>query len=145
MVCSEQLCHLVVQYNTNAWYSTLKNPVGPFPLEITRARVTDESAPVEVLLPQHRLVTQPHLITERDFQGWVQERGLYFAEQWDPRYDAVFSMADPHESPQHGALLIAHHGRGSFIYTGLSFFRQLPAGIPGAIRLFLNLVAYRRD
>ncbi|MEZ4271085.1 MAG: PIG-L family deacetylase [Myxococcota bacterium] len=137
--------HLVVQYNTNAWYSLLDAPVGPFPLLITRARVTDETAPVEFLLPKHPLVTQPHRLEAADFDGWVQERGLYFAGEWDPRYEVLFSMADAGETAERGSLLVGHHGKGTFIYTGLAFFRQLPAGVPGATRLFLNLLAYPKN
>jgi LmbE family N-acetylglucosaminyl deacetylase len=132
---------LVVQYNTNSRLGPLRGPLGPFPLEIGRERVTDETAAVAFLAPDHRLLVTPNRITGRDFEGWVQERGLYFASSWDPRYQAVLSMADPGEAAQTGALLWARHGRGAFVYTGLAFFRQLPAGVPGAFRLFANLLA----
>jgi hypothetical protein len=83
----------------------------------------------------------PNRIGPRDFDGWVQERGLYFPDKWDPQYAAPLSMHDPGEVPQHGSLLVARYGKGRFVYTGLAFFRQLPAGVPGALRLFANLLA----
>ena len=132
---------LVAQYNTNNRLAPLTTPIGPFPFEIGRERVTDEDAPVEFLLPDQRILNTPNRITERDFSDWVQERGLYFASTWDPRYQAVLSMSDPGESPLAGGILVARHGKGVFIYTGLAFFRQLPAGVPGAFRLFANLLA----
>jgi LmbE family N-acetylglucosaminyl deacetylase len=132
---------LVAQYNTNNRLAPLTTPIGPFPFEIGRERVTDEDAPVEFLLPDQRILNTPNRITERDFSDWIQERGLYFASTWDPRYQAVLSMSDPGESPLAGGILVARHGKGVFIYTGLAFFRQLPAGVPGAFRLFANLLA----
>jgi hypothetical protein len=132
---------LVAQYNTNNRLAALTTPIGPFPFEIGRERVTDESAAVEFLLPDQRILNAPNRITERDFADWIQERGLYFASTWDPRYQAVLSMGDPGETPLAGGLLVAHHGKGVYIYTGLAFFRELPAGVPGAFRLFANLLA----
>lgn len=116
---------------------------GPYPLSLSRDRVTDEDAPVRLLHPDHPLLGTPHAITERDFRGWVQERGLYFADRWDPAYTPLLAMADPGEQLLEGGLLVARHGKGTFIYTGLAFFRQLPAGVPGAVRLFLNLLVPR--
>ena len=87
----------------------------------------------------------PNPIHAKDFAGWVQERGLYFAEKWDDRYAAPLSMHDPGEAPLRGSLLVARHGKGRFVYTGLAFFRQLPAGVPGAARLFANLLARDAD
>ena len=132
---------LVTQYNTNNWLAPLSTPIGPFPFEIGRERVTDETASVTFLQPEQRILSFPNKINEHDFAGWVQERGLYFASKWDPRYRTVLSMNDPGESPLAGSLLWARHGKGVFIYTGLAFFRQLPAGVPGAFRLFANLLA----
>jgi NPCBM-associated, NEW3 domain of alpha-galactosidase. len=132
---------LVAQYNTNNRLAPLATPIGPFPFEIGRERVTDENAAVAFLLPDHRILNAPNRITERDFDGWIQERGLYFASTWDPRYQTVLGMSDPGEQPQAGGILWARHGKGVFIYTGLAFFRQLPAGVPGAFRLFANLLA----
>ena len=132
---------LVAQYNTNNRLAPLTTPIGPFPFEIGRERVTDESASVTFVAPEQRILNAPNLITTRDFDGWIQERGLYFASTWDPRYHGVLSMNDPGEPIQSGAILWARHGKGIFIYTGLAFFRQLPAGVPGAFRLFANLLA----
>ena len=132
---------LVVQYNTNNRLAPLTTPIGPFPFEIGRERVTDETAAVAYILSEQRILGAPNRITDRDFDGWVQERGLYFASTWDPRYQTVLSMSDPGETAQTGGILWAHHGKGVYIYTGLAFFRQLPAGVPGAFRLFANLLA----
>ena len=115
--------------------------IGPYPFRISSHRVTDETAAMVELAPQHPLLNRPNRITEADFQGWVQERGTYFAEDWDPRYVPIFSMRDPGELPASGGLIVAAHGKGHFVYTGLAFFRQLPAGVPGAYRLFANLLA----
>jgi LmbE family N-acetylglucosaminyl deacetylase len=132
---------LVVQYNTNNRLAPLSTPIGPFPFEIGRERVTDENAAVEFLSPHQAILNTPNKITASDFAGWVQERGLYFASQWDRRYQTVVRMHDPGESPMAGGILWSTLGKGVFIYTGLSFFRQLPAGVPGAFRLFANLLA----
>ncbi|HJX63717.1 MAG TPA: PIG-L family deacetylase [Polyangia bacterium] len=132
---------LVVQYNTNNRLSPLTTPIGPFPLEIGHERVTDEDAPVKFTSPAHSLLSFPNKIAEQDFDGWLQERGLYFASHWDARYQTVISMSDPGEPALPGGILAAQYGKGTFIYTGLAFFRQLPAGVPGAFRLFANLLA----
>ena len=127
---------LIAQYNTLA----LDGPVGPYSLELSRDRVTDETAAPTFLDPNDPLLAAPNRITAADFAGWVQERGLYFASKWDAHYRPVLRFADPHEAPLDGALVIARHGKGRYIYTGLSLFRQLPAGVPGAYRLFANLI-----
>jgi hypothetical protein len=132
---------LVVQYNTNNRLSPLTTPIGPFPFEIGHERVTDENAPVTFTSPAHSILNYPNKITEHDFQGWLQERGLYFASNWDARYQTMVSMSDPGEPALPGGILVARYGKGTFIYTGLAFFRQLPAGVPGAFRLFANLLA----
>ncbi len=132
--------HLVVQYQTNSRIGPLTVPIGPYPLEIGNDRVTDEEAPLLPLLPQDAALTTPNLLTEGDFHGWVQERGLYFAKNWDPRYTPLFASQDDGEKPLQGAVLLGKHGKGIFVYTGLSFFRQLPAGVPGAYRLLANLL-----
>jgi hypothetical protein len=106
--------------------------------------VTVESAPVR-LTADHPLLTRPNRIGAVDFEGWVQERGLYFAKPWAPEYEAPLSMGDPGETPTAGSLLYARHGKGAFVYTGLAWFRQLPAGVPGAYRLFANLVSGGRS
>lgn len=135
----------VVQYNTHSTWSPLEADIGPYPLQLGRGRVTDESAPMNPVDPDDPLLRRPNRIAVADFEGWVQERGLYFAQSWDDRYRPVLSVADPDEEPQLGSLLVAEHGRGRYVYTGLSFFRQLPAGVPGAYRLFANLLAGPRE
>jgi LmbE family N-acetylglucosaminyl deacetylase len=135
---------LVVQYNTSNRLSKVQGRIGPLPFDIGRDRVTDETAAVTFEAPGHRVLSYPNRITAADFEGWVQERGLYFAQSWDKGYEAPLSMADPGDPPQKGSLIVAHHGKGAFVYTGLAFFRQLPAGVPGAYRLFANLVAHGR-
>jgi hypothetical protein len=93
------------------------------------------------LKPSHAVLNFPNKITEADFQGWIQERGIYFADRLDPKYETIFSMQDPGESPMDGSLIIADYGKGKFVYTGLVFFRELPAGVPGAYRLLANIIA----
>lgn len=132
---------LIAQYNTNNRLAPLNIPIGPYPFTIGRERVTDEHAPVTLLDPDHPLLNWPNRIQSADFDGWVQERGLYFASSWDPKYKTPLSMSDPGESALAGGLLLANEGKGVYIYTGLAFFRQLPAGVPGAFRLFANLLA----
>jgi LmbE family N-acetylglucosaminyl deacetylase len=132
---------LVVQYNTNNRLAPLSAPIGPWPFEIGRDRVTDETAAATFTNAKHPALTAPNRLSARDFDSWVQERGLYFAEKWDPRYETMMTMHDPDEKPLAGGVLWAPHGKGTFVYTGLAFFRQLPAGVPGAYRLFANLLA----
>lgn len=115
--------------------------IAPFPLEISRNRVTDERAAVKFIDAKHPVLNSPNRITESDFNGWVQERGLYFAGTWDKKFEPIVSCADPNEKEQEGSLLIAQYGKGHYIFTGLSFFRQLPAGVPGAYRLLANLLS----
>lgn len=131
---------VLVQYNTKNWSAKLDIPIGPFPITISRGRVTDETAAVKLLAPEHPALRAPHRVSSADFDGWVQERGLYFAESWDERYTPLFEMSDPGEEPLRGSTLIAPHGEGVFLFSGLSFFRQLPAGVPGALRLLVNLL-----
>src|SRR5262245_17047378 len=108
---------------------------------VSHDRVTDETAPMRALAPDDRVLTRPNRLTDADWEGWIQERGLYFARSWDPGYRPVLETHDPGEAPLEGGLLIATVGKGTYVYTGLSFFRQLPAGVPGAFRLFANLLA----
>jgi hypothetical protein len=115
--------------------------IGPYPLTISRDRVTDEDAPVTFINPEHPILNSPNKITQEDFKGWVQERGLYYAGAWDAKYDSVLASHDPGEKPLAGGLLVANYGKGQYLYTGLAFFRQLPAGVPGAYRLFANMVS----
>jgi hypothetical protein len=128
----------IVQYNTLG--KRYADP-GPYELKISRDRVTEEDAAVKILNPNHQLMNFPNKITNKDFKGWIQERGLYFPNEWDERYEPLFEMNDLDESPKRGSLLYAEYGDGIFIYTGLSFFRELPAGVPGAYRLFVNLIS----
>jgi len=130
---------VVLQYNTNRGLKTMD--FSPYPITISRDRVTDEFAEMRFLAPDHPVMHFPNTITEADFEGWVQERGLYFADAWDAAYKPIFSANDLGESPVDGGLLIAQHGEGYFVYSGLSWFRQLPAGVPGAYRLFANLMS----
>jgi hypothetical protein len=132
---------VVVQYNTNNRLAPLAAPVGPFPLVIGRDRITDETAAMTPVDPKAAILHEPNEIGPADFEGWVQERGLYYAESWDDRYAPIFRSHDPGEQPLLGGLLVARHGKGRYVYTGLAFFRQLPAGVPGAYRLFANLIA----
>jgi len=130
---------VVAQYNTldglrEGW-------LAPFHLRLSRDRVTDEHAPVTILAPEHPVLTTPNRITAADFEGWVQERGLYFPAQWDERFTAILATGDAGETPLEGGLLAARYGKGYFVYTSLAWFRQLPEAVPGAYRLFANLVS----
>jgi hypothetical protein len=135
---------LLVQYNTQNRISKVTGAMGPWPFNISQDRVTDETASVERLVPKHAIFNAPNKILESDFNNWVQERGLYFAGDWDAHYQPLIAMNDPGETPKKGALLVATSGKGTMIYTGLAFFRQLPAGVPGAFRLFANLLSHAR-
>jgi len=134
--------NLIVQYNRNR--GTDSTGIGPYPFTISNIRVTEENAPVVFLKSEHRVLHFPNEITEKDFEGWIQERGIYFAQRMDPQYQAVLSMHDSGEPGQNGSLIIADYGKGSFAYTGLVFFRELPAGVPGAYRLLANLIALNK-
>ena len=131
--------NVIAQYNLSTGLGA--NWLAPFHLRISRDRVTDEDAPVTFLAPDHPSLTTPNQITKADFDGWVQERGLYFPDQWDERFTAILASGDPGETPLRGGLLVARHGKGYFVYTSLAWFRQLPEGVPGAYRLFANLVS----
>jgi LmbE family N-acetylglucosaminyl deacetylase len=133
--------NLIVQYNTNNRIGPVKANIGPYPFTISRERVTDEKADVRFLLPDHPALTFPNVITNKDFDNWIQERGIYFATEVDSNYQSLLSMNDPNEKSFDGGLIVAKYGKGNFVYTGLSFFRQLPAGVPGAYRLFVNLLS----
>jgi LmbE family N-acetylglucosaminyl deacetylase len=130
---------MVVQYNTNSDLEATN--FSPYPLNISRDRVTQEDSDVRILKPDHSLLNTPNKITTSDFTGWVQERGLYFPDKWDPHFEAVFSMNDKGEKAKEGSLLVAKYGNGHYIYTGLSFFRELPEGVAGAYKLFANMVS----
>ena len=131
---------LVVQYNTPD--RTLEGAqLGPYPFKITQDRVTDETAALTPLAPADALLNSPNRITAADFDGWVQERGLYFAADWDARYTPLFASHDPGAQDLKGSTLVARHGKGVYVFTALAFFRQLPAGVPGAYRLFVNMIS----
>ncbi|HEY8780258.1 MAG TPA: PIG-L family deacetylase [Mucilaginibacter sp.] len=131
--------NLVVQYNNSNGLVTKE--IGPYPLTVVNRRVTDEDAKVTILDEQNPVLNYPNKITQADFNGWVQERGLYFIGDFDPKYKAVLQMNDPGEAPNSGGLIVGNYGGGRFVYTSLAFFRQLPAGVPGAYRLFVNLLS----
>jgi len=115
--------------------------VAPFPLKLSRERVTEEDAEVRIINPAHPLLNFPNKINSSDFEGWVQERGLYFPSEWDANFEPILSMNDKNEKESNGSLLIAKFGKGNFIFTGLSFFRELPAGVIGAYKLFANILS----
>ncbi len=133
--------NLIVQYNTNSNAGPLRLKIGPYPFTISRTRVTDEQAAVTFLNPAHPVLNYPNKITQQDFQGWVQERSIYHAAGFGKEYEPVFSMNDTGEQPDNGSLIIGKYGKGYFTYTGLVFFRELPAGVPGAYRLLANIIA----
>jgi hypothetical protein len=131
--------NLIVQYNTNRRLKT--DNIAPYDLQLSRDRVTDENAEVKILEPNHPILNFPNKITNQDFEGWVQERGLYFPNQWSEEFTPLLTMSDKGESSKEGSLLVAQYGKGNYIYTGLSFFREFPAGVSGAYRLFANLLS----
>ena len=133
---------MIVQYNT---LGDLVTPdIAPYPLKISRERVTEENAEVQLLEPSHPLLNYPNKITPADFHGWKQEQGLYYPNQWGDQFTPLIASADKGESLKKGALLVAQHGKGRYIYTGLSFFRELPEGVPGAFRLMANLISQQK-
>jgi LmbE family N-acetylglucosaminyl deacetylase len=140
---------LLVQYNVTeggpfGGDPTLLKNMGPYPIKPGRDRTTVEEAPVKLLKPDHRLLQIPNRVTAADFHGWVQERALYFPAEWDPRYESLLETSDPGEKPQRSGLLFARVGKGAYVFTSYAWFRQLPAGIPGAYRLFANLISAGR-
>ncbi|WP_426061583.1 PIG-L family deacetylase [Hymenobacter sp. B1770] len=139
----EQGGNVIVQYVVAR--GTVLPEIGPYPMKLSNDRVTVEDAPVTFLKPQHPLLNFPNKITEQDFKGWVQEQGLYYPSSWDPKYQTVISSADPGEKPKESAILVADYGKGHYIYTGLSLFRELPAGVPGAFRLITNMISYGKE
>ncbi|WP_216726490.1 PIG-L family deacetylase [Hymenobacter siberiensis] len=130
--------NVVVQYVVDR--GTVLPEIGPYPMTLSRDRVTVEDAPVT--LTKHPLLAAPNKITEQDFKGWVQEQGLYYPSKWDPKYQTVISSSDPGEAAKESAILVTDYGKGHYIYTGLSLFRELPAGVPGAYRLITNMISY---
>jgi len=130
---------VIVQYNTG--HRLVTQDVAPMDIHISRDRVTVEDSPVKVLAPKHPVLNYPFEIAGVDFNGWVQERGLYFPDKWDKSFEPILEMNDPGESPKQGSLLVAKYGKGYYCYTGLSFFRELPPGVPGAYKLLINLIS----
>ena len=135
---------LFTQYNTSNQIGPVRAKIAPYPFTISRNRITDEEAKVNFLIPDHKALNYPNKISEKDFDGWIQERSIYNAENADTAYRKILSMKDPGENEQDGSLIIANYGKGRFVYSGLVFFRELPAGVPGAYRLFANLIANKR-
>ena len=133
--------NLIVQYNTSNQIGPVRSKIGPYSFTISRNRITDENATVEFLKPAHSVLNYPNKITDQDFKGWVQERSIYHATELDKKFETILRMNDPGEKPEDGSLVIAPYGKGFFAYTGLVFFRELPAGVPGAYRLLANLIA----
>jgi len=134
--------NMVVQYNTNSFAGPLsKLKIGPKPFTVSRGRITEEDCEIKFLDEKDPVLNYPNKITSEDFKGWVQERGIYFADAFSPDYRALFSMHDQNEADQTGSLIVRNEGKGRFIYTGLVFYRELPAGVPGAFRLFANLIS----
>lgn len=136
---------LIVQYNTSGRLQIPQEQLAPYPLEISRDRVTVEEAEVRFLEPEHPILNYPNEITSKDFDGWVQERGLYFPNKWDEAFTPILSSNDPGEDPKDGGLLVAKYGEGYYIYSGYSWFRELPAGVPGAYRLFANMISIGKE
>ena len=134
---------VIVQYNTNR--NLVTQEIAPYPLLLSRDRVSVETAPVRIMDPTHVSMNFPNKISMRDFEGWVQERGLYFSSEWDEKFTPILSSNDPDESPKKGGLLVASHGEGYYIYSGYSWFRELPAGVEGAYRIFTNLISIGKD
>ncbi len=137
--------NLIIQYNTSGRNGLDMENLAPYPLSISRDRVTDETSDVNILANRHAVVNYPNKITKNDFNGWVQERGLYFPDQWSKEFTPILSMSDEGETALNGSLLVAPYGKGNYIYTGLSFFRELPAGVTGAYRLFANLLSLKQE
>lgn len=134
--------NFVVQYNVPQ--PLVLNNIGPYPFRVVNQRVTDEEAKVTFIDPQHPVLNYPNKITQADFDGWIQERGLYFVSNIDSHYKTILNMNDPGEAPNPGSLIVTDYGKGRFVYTSLDFFRELPAGVPGAYRLFVNLLSKPR-
>ena len=144
MAYMEQGGNVIVQYNTANFLSggaSALDSIGPFPMKVSNDRVTVEGSQVRFLYPEHPILNRPNRLSTADFEGWIQERGLYFPKEWAADYTPLFGMNDPGEPETKGALLVASVGKGNYIYTGISFFRELPAGVPGAYRLFANMLA----
>ncbi|MCL5244201.1 PIG-L family deacetylase [Cellulophaga sp. 20_2_10] len=137
--------NLVIQYNTAGRGSLGVDNLSPYTLELSRDRVTDENAIVSILAKKHSVLNTPNKIEAKDFNNWVQERGLYFPNKWGKEFTPILAMADKGETAKEGSILIAPYGKGNYVYTGISFFRELPAGVPGAYKLFANLLSLPKN
>ena len=135
----------IVQYNTAHRLKVKSEELGPYPFKVSRDRVAVEEAEVRLLAKEHPVLNVPNKITEKDFENWVQERGLYFPSEWDEKYTPILSSNDPGEPARNGGLLVAEYGKGYYIYSGYSWFRELPAGVPGAFRLFANMISIGKE
>ncbi|MBQ4915249.1 PIG-L family deacetylase [Maribacter sp. MMG018] len=136
---------VIVQYNTAGRWADQFDNIAPYELKVSRDRVTDENSEVKIIAKDNDLVNYPNKITNKDFEGWVQERGLYFPDKWSKEFTPILEMKDEGEPATKGSLLIAPYGKGNYIYTGLSFFRELPAGVPGAYKLFSNMLSVGKN
>jgi hypothetical protein len=134
--------NMIVQYNT--FGRTVTDQIAPYPLKISNDRVTEENAKVTFLAPNHPVLNTPNKITTKDFEGWTQEQGLYYPNEYDAAFTPILSSHDKGESAKDGALLVAPYGKGYYIYTGLSFFRELPEGVAGAYRLLSNIISLKQ-
>ena len=129
----------IVQYNIPSGLQT--ENIGPYPIKLGNDRITVEESAMSFINPNHQLLNFPNKITQNDFDGWVQERGLNFADNWDDKYEPVLSGHDPNEKELKGGMLFTHYGKGVFIFSGYAWFRQLPSGVPGAYRIFVNMIS----
>lgn len=136
--------NLIVQYNTSNQIGPVRAKIGPYNFDITRNRVTDENAKVTLLKPEHPVFNFPNKITDEDFKGWIQERSIYHASDTSGKYEKLIGMNDPREKSDDGSLIVTKYGKGWFTYTGIVFFRELPAGVPGAYRLLANIIALNK-
>jgi hypothetical protein len=136
--------NLIVQYNTSNQIGPVRAKIGPYNFNITRTRITDENAKVTFLKPDHHVFNFPNKMTDDDFTGWIQERSIYHGADTSGKFEKLISMNDPGERTDDGALLVAKYGKGYFTYTGIVFFRELPAGVSGAYRLLANLIALNK-
>ena len=136
--------NLIVQYNTSNQIGPVRAKIGPYNFNITRTRVTDENATVTLLKPEHQVFNSPNKIVQDDFKGWIQERSIYHASDTSGKFEKLIGMNDPGEKSDDGSLIVVKYGKGWFTYTGIVFFRELPAGVPGAYRLLANIIALNK-
>jgi hypothetical protein len=137
---------IVFYHKDNEWNPDPRRnrpQLAPYPIILGGERVTDETAPITLIEPNHKLVNFPNRIGPEDFQNWIQERGLYYPKEWDAHYSTLFSTNDPGEKPLKGGLLAAKYGKGAYIYTSMVWYRELRAGVPGAYRMFANMISYK--